>query len=189
MQVDMQFQPNARTSKDFELFGVAWRPNEIWYVMWENVCFRQAPLICLATSGLDSTRTLRMKNSCRLRGFDATTAAKVPGSSPATNQLQPKGPTGKTAKGTTSATTGLLVVASSTGKSATTGQVSRTSPPATSSTTACTSAKAFSASTSAKPRARVVKATPTVGARRTAKPTSSRSIAPLPYRLIQRCAS
>ena len=67
-EVEMQFQPDTRTSKDFELFCVASRYNEIWYAICVADCvFSNSPADRLAWNALDLIRTPTTMNRYRMR--------------------------------------------------------------------------------------------------------------------------
>ena len=181
MEVDREFQPDSRTSKDFELFGVAWRYNEIWYAISVADCvFSTSPadLFGYQSLGFDPHNPYDEELSGE-SGLDANTASKAtPGNGKATQSSQGKDPVGKVVKGTTQ-TIGLLAMAPKARKPIAALKVPRTSHSVTSLRTESTSA---TVTTSSSPKAShvVAKVTSTSGTRMKAMPPSSRNVVPLP---------
>ena len=129
VEAELQFQPTARTSKDFELFGVAWRYNEVWYAICVAECvFSTSPADLFGDQrlGFDQHTTYDETLSVE-RGVDTNTAAKAtPGNGKPMKFLQAKNPFGKQMKGTPQ--TGLVAIAPKDGKPAAVGNVPRASP-------------------------------------------------------------
>ena len=178
---DMRFQPATKSLKDLE------SPNEIWYIICVGECVLSInPGNMFGYQRLDFDPNVPYDElSSDESGVDASTTAKVSGTTPTAAQPQAKAPGVKSVtKVATSVTPGLLVAARSTSfakpsTATTAGSVPRTSPPTTASTTVSADAKALSTSSSAKLSPRVTKAKSTIGTVAKEKPTPS-SIVLLP---------
>ena len=138
----MQFQLATITSNDFELFGVAWRPNEICYAICVAECvFSTSPGDLIGYQRLEFEPHTRYDESFSdTRCVYANMTAKANGSSPPVHQLQAMGPVGNTAIGRAAATTGLGDVVSNSTTSTPTGKLPRTAPLARTSITVSTPA-------------------------------------------------